>query len=269
MFDKILFNFVKSKKHEKKVNYLYKKKFSNENIKVIFTHKNNVFVVFKKEQKLFRKFSLSKLGGEKIKSDYSGLKWYCSKKKIDSKKIIIDFKEKNDCSYLDTIQIKGEKIKSWLPLKKNYTYIKSSLDHYKNIFLYQKKTKIHGDLTLENIFFNNKNIFFIDWEFFNCKKKIWGYDAVYLVLSSISIPFIVNKSVSTDDKYLFLKLWKILLKMQINKKLLKDPYNYFNESIRNDIILNKSRLLSKSKFFPFITPKKFQNEIVKLIGTIK
>ena len=39
MFDKILFNFVKSKKHEKKVNYLYKKKFSNENIKVILPQK--------------------------------------------------------------------------------------------------------------------------------------------------------------------------------------------------------------------------------------
>ena len=65
MLDKFFFNYIKKKKHEKAVNNLYKKKFKNEKIKVVYTHKNNVFVIFKKRQKIFRKFSLSKFGEKK------------------------------------------------------------------------------------------------------------------------------------------------------------------------------------------------------------
>ena len=269
MLNKFFFNYIKKKKHEKTVNNLYKKKFKNEKIKVVYTHKNNVFVIFKKKKKIFRKFSLSKFGEKKISSDFKGLKWYCSRRKLDSNKVIYNYKKYKEYSFLDTNLIKGKKIKSWLPLKRNYSYIKKSLNHYKYIFPLKKKSKIHGDLTLDNIFFGKKDIFFIDWEFFNCKKKIWGYDAVYLVLSGISIPFIANKSFSNHDKYLFLKLWKILMKMRIDKKILIDPFKYFIKSIYSDTILNNSRAISKKKFFPLITPKKFQNEIVNLIGTLK
>ena len=42
----------------------------NSNIKIIKTHKNNVYVAFLKKQKIFRKFSVNKSGSKKIKSDY-------------------------------------------------------------------------------------------------------------------------------------------------------------------------------------------------------
>jgi len=68
---------------------------------------------------------------------------------------------------------------------------------------------------------------------------------------------------------LFLKLWKILMRMRIDKKVLINPFKYFIKTIYSDTMLNNSRAISKKKFFPLITPKKFQNEIVNLIGTLK
>ena len=53
-----------------------------------------MFLLFLKRTKIISKFSLSKLGGEKIKSDYSGLKWYCSKKKLIVKKSLLILKKK-------------------------------------------------------------------------------------------------------------------------------------------------------------------------------
>ena len=153
MIKNFVIDYVKKIKHSNNVSDIYKKYFKGDCITPVFTHKNDVYVVYKKKEKLFRKFSITKNGAKKIKNDYNGLKWYCSKKKIITKKIIQQYVSKNKFSYIDTTNIKGTKIKSWLPLSKNYIYIKRSLDHYTKIFDKQKKMKIHGDLTLENIFF--------------------------------------------------------------------------------------------------------------------
>lgn len=266
MINKLLLNYIEKIKHKNKITKIYKKFIKDEKVKVIYTHKNNIFVVYKKKENIFRKFTIHLDGCKKIKNDYQGLRWYCLKNKINSKKIISKFYKKGTISYLDTYALRGKKLKSWGTLNKNYNFIKRSLYHYKNIFNYKKKAKIHGDLTLENIFFEKKKIFFLDWEFFNSKHD-WGYDAVYLVLSSVSIPYIVDKKFSNKDKLLFKKLWKILHSMPIKKNMLNNPFNYFIQVINKNVALNRSRLISKNKFFPLITPKNFQKKIVKIINT--
>ena len=67
------------------------------------------------------------------------------------------------------------------------------------------------------------------------------------------------------DKYLFLKLWKMLLKMPINPIIINDPFNYFKKAIISDNFLKKSSKISKKKFFPLITPLYFQKQINDLI----
>ncbi len=265
---RIIDNYLNKLKHKKKIINIYKKFFDQDNVVPIYTHKNNVYVVFKRKEKVFRKFSLDKKGASKIKNDFNGLKWYYSKNKYIKKDIVQNYVSKKNFCYLDTKALKGRKIKSWLPLSKNYKYIKKSLMHYKKIFNYEKNIKFHGDLTLENIFFDKNKVIFIDWEFFN-SKKYWGYDAVYLVLSSVCIPFIVNKTFSKKDQYLFQNLWKILINMPINRKIIQNPFVYFTHVIKNDKLLNQSRLISKNKFFPLITPKNFKKKIVNIIKSDK
>lgn len=271
MIKNIFLNFINKNKHKKKIENIYKKSFKKKNVKGIFTHKNDTFVVYDKNKKIFRKFSLNENGKMKIENDYEGLKWYCLRNKIKLKKIISNFKVEKNLTYLDTFCIDGKKVKFWHPLSKNYDYIKRSLDHYFKIFSNSKKNqskvnKFHGDLTLENIIFNKKKIFFIDWEFFNANKKTWGHDAAYLVLSSITAPYLVNNNFSDKDKNLFLKLWKILIKKSINRKLTQNPFEYFIKSIKSDKLLNRSSRISKKKFFPLVTPLSFQREIKYLIN---
>jgi len=266
MVKKILLNFLKKKNHKNKVLKIYKKIFKTSNVNVIFTHKNNVYVVFKKKEKIYRKFAINKSGVQKIINDYKGLNWYCLRNKISSKKILLQFKKKTkNIAFIDTKEIRGIKVKTWISLNKNYKYVLPIFNHYKKIFIKKKLHKIHGDLTLDNIFFEKKSIFFIDWEFFGTKKKLWGYDLVYLVLSSISLPYIANKVYSKADEKIFLQLWKKLKTMKINKELLNDPFNFFKQEIKTDILLKKSFNISKEKFFPFLTPIKFQNRILQSI----
>lgn len=271
MIKNIFLNFINKNKQKKKIENIYEKKFKKKNVRGIFTHKNDTFVVYDKNKKIFRKFSLNENGKMKIKNDYEGLKWYCLRNKIKLKKIISNLGVENNLTYLDTFSIDGKKVKFWHPLSKNYDYIKRSLDHYFKIFSNSEKNqskinKSHGDLTLENIIFNKNKIFFIDWEFFNKNKKTWGYDAAYLVLSSITAPYLVNNNFSAKDKNLFLKLWKILIKKSIDSKLTQNPFEYFIKSIKTDKLLNRSSRISKKKFFPLVTPLSFQREIKQLIN---
>lgn len=269
MIKNIFSNIINKNRHKQRIELIYKKKFKKNNVKVIYTHKNNTFVVFDKNKQVFRKFSFNKDGKIKIKNDFEGLNWYCIKNKLNPNKVIYDFKVENNLTYLDTFTVNGKKTKSWHPLSKNYDYIKRSLSHYFKIFQEMKeptdKSKIHGDLTLENILFNKNKIFFIDWEFFNANKKIWGYDAVYLVLSSITLPYLVNKIFTNTDKNLFLKLWTILMNKSISTRLTQNPFEYFIKSIKSDKLLINSSKISKKKFFPLVTPLSFQKEIKNLI----
>ena len=128
-----------------------------------------------------------------------------------------------------------------------------------------KMSKIHGDLTLDNIIFNKNKIFIIDWEFFYSKKKHFGYDLAYLFLSALCIPYLTKKKISSNDEKLFLDLWKILKKIGVNKKIILDPFTYFEKKIKDDSFLKKSYILSKKKFFPFLIDKSYKRRVCSLI----
>jgi len=269
MLRNYFFNNFKKIKHSLYVKKIYYNYFIKEKIKVIYTHKNNTFLVFLKKRKIYRKFSFTKNGIKKIHSAYIGLRWYCLSQNLEISKIVYNYKKTKTISFLDTKTIDGKQIKSWNNLSNNYKYIIKVLDHYKKIFKKDKIHKIHGDLTLDNIFFRKKSVFIIDWEFFSSKKNKWGYDAVYLVLSSIVLPYIANNSFTTKDKICFIKLWKILIKMKIDKNLMLEPFLYFKKNIKTDKFLRESLSISKEKFFPFLVTAKLHKEIINLTRQLK
>ena len=108
-------------------------------------------------------------------------------------------------------------MKSWDSLTVNYQALKKVFDHY---ILYSKgkKNMINGDLTLDNIIFKNRKVYIIDWEFFDSKKRLAGYDITYLFLSASCLPYIIGKKFTEKDKEIFKKLWKKLIKKNLIKK---------------------------------------------------
>ena len=165
------------------------------------------------------------------------------------------------------INFRGKKYKSWDSLDKNFKYIKLIFFHYKKVFKKSKFHKIHGDLTLDNVFFRNKEIFIFDWEFYGAKKYFWGYDLVYLTLSSVCIPFLTTGNFTKEEKKKFIKLMFLLKDMGIERKIISSPFDYFEKVLFKDSFLNKSVKISKSKFFPLITPRYFKNKILKIINS--
>lgn len=232
------------------------------------THKNFTQVFFDKKNNLFRKTLKNNSGIENLISEKKGLNWYCKLIKKDKKKIIKDYNFKIKKPYIDINRISGKKIKSWRALEENYPYILKVFSHYQKFFPKNKAFNIHGDLTLDNIIFENKKVFIIDWEYFNSRKNYRGYDIAYFFLSTLCLPYIVKKKISEKDEKLFIQLWKRLHKMRINKKILRNPFMFFEKNIRNDYYLKKAYKLSKNKFFPFITNKKYKNRVLKIISNL-
>jgi len=269
-FKKYLSKFFLKKK--KKIPFSYFKYFDkNEKITCLETHKNNVHLFYLHKSEVFRKFSTTREGIKKIDSENEGLTWYCNRTKNNKKSVIKKYYKEKNYAFIDIIKIKGKMIKPWGSLEKNFDFINQVINHYKKIFYKKKYSKIHGDLTLANILFYKNKIFLIDWEFYGANKKIWGYDIVYLVLSSISLPYLAKKnySIKDTDKKLFIILWKKLIDMNINKKLIYNPFDYFKKELSQDKFLNSNSRLSKRKFFPLYTPKIFQKKIKNMIGSLK
>ena len=241
---------------------------SKNKVNLINTHTNDVQVIHFKNDNFYTKFSKNKKANKKIYSELAGLSWYCKRRKLDPKNIIKNYYVDKNVSYIDIQNLRGKKIKSWKSLSENHNYLKKFLKHYLKYFPKKKLVNIHGDLTLDNILFQKKGPFIIDWEFFKAKKSYYGYDIVYLFLSAACLPYLSYKRFSHEDEYHFRNLWKLLIKSKISNKLIHNPFNFFSNKIKNDHILKKSYKISKAKFFPFITPSSHKKKIMKIIESI-
>lgn len=244
------------------------KNINNKEFTLIKTHKNHTRVYFNEKKNFYRKTIKSKKGIDNLVAEYKGLSWYCNLIDKKKEKIIKNYNFKIKKPFLDIINLKGFKIKSWRSLEENYSFILKTYKHYKNYFPKKQTFKIHGDLTLDNIIYNNKKIFIIDWEYFNSKKNLKGYDLAYFFLSSLCLPYIAKNKISEKDEKLFLKLWKFLHKMKINKKILYNPFSFFEHNIKNDRCLKIAYKISKAKFFPFITDIRYKKRVLKIINNI-
>ena len=240
-------------------------KFSFKKKILVKTHKNFCKLFYFKNDKFFRKLSINKLGIERLSAERKGIIWYCKKIGKNNNKIIKEFLLKKNYAHLETYKIDGLQVKSWNSLEKNYKYLIKVYKHYIKFFPKTKISKIHGDFTLDNIIFNKKNIFIIDWEFFYSRKNYRCYDLAYLFLSSLCLPYIAKNRISLKDEKLFLNLWRLLLKLKVNKKIISNPFTFFEKNIREDKFLKKNYALSKSKFFPFITKKDYKKRVLSLI----
>ena len=154
-------------------------------------------------------------------------------------------------------------------LRKKFPFLIYAFKHYLKYYPRSTKSYIHGDFTLDNLLFKKKKVFVIDWEFFSSNKNFRGYDITYLFLSSICLPFIFNKTFSHKDEKLFKRLWKLLIKQKFNKKMIFEPFAFFENNIKKDKVLKKALKLSKSKFFPFITSIQYKKKINKIIKSLE
>ena len=209
------------------------------------------------DRKNITKFAINKAGKfPRLSREMRGYQWYL--KKLLKRKINI--KNSNFKSFYREIYLpffKGKQIKFW---KKSSSYekeIQIILNHYLKIGP-KKKIKFvpfHGDLTFSNILFKKNNEpQIIDWEFFS-KKKPWGLDICYFLISTAVLPTIANKKIliSKDDFLQFKKFWRLFFK----------DYNF--SYLRNPVVyIKKNRLINRENFLYKINGK-IKKQILKAI----
>lgn len=258
-----------SYEEKKRLKKVLKEASLSDKYKLIKNHKNNTRLLYNKDLQKFLKFNSSAKSKKKILNEYYGYKWYFSivQKNSERRKFLKIINKKNK-KFLLIKKINGLQIKSWKPLSENYVYIIKVYRHYKKHFLDKNIKFIHGDLTLDNIIFNSKKTTIIDWEFYSPNCKYIGLDLAYFFLSSISIPYAASKKLEKKDVMLFKNLWLILFKENINKKILNNPFNFFQKHIMNNNKLREAYKISKKKFFPFTLDKKFENKVLKIINEL-
>ena len=108
---------------------------------------------------------------------------------------------------------------------------------------------------MDNIFFSEQGVFFFDWEHFSEEGEVWGFDAVYLVLSSILLNDF-KKNVKLGEQKLILKVWRKLAEIGVSLSFLASPLSTIIGILTTDpkwsiIITN-----SPSKLFPLLLSPK-------------
>jgi 5-methylthioribose kinase len=223
--------------------------------------KDKIKVVYFSKPEIIRKVSSNKKYFKYLKNEKQGLSWYNSN--IKKENSITSCVNNKDFSYIDIKFYKGRKKKFYNSILDNEDILLRAIDHYVSAWPKKKITKCHGDLTLDNIIYNDNEIRFIDWELFGLSQEVWGYDIVYLVISSIFFPFDVNKKISKNEKKTFFKIWSKLHNLNIYDELLLNPISYFSK-----IYKKKHWKIAISEHPNKIYPKSINKEFAAILKNI-
>lgn len=212
------------------------------------THSNGVNVFFDKRKNIFYKTATSKSSIATLDREYMGWNWY-SKNILKSESVIIARWCRASFQRLDIKYFPGVKVNYRNSFLKNLDYIYRVVDWYIEHWVQYDKSPIHGDLTFDNILFDNDKIYILDWENFLDVDVFWGYDILYFLLSTIMLP---QEKFTGIDKVSLEHVAKLLLKLKdvgVPESILEMPLMSIRKII-TDIIIAGNPLLPRSKFFP-------------------
>lgn len=186
---------------------------------------NKIKVIFFSKPKFIRKVCENKKYFRYLKYEKEGLAWYNSR--IKRKNNVLDYINSKNFSYIDLKFSEGQKKKFYNSIIENGNILLRAINHYVSAWPQKKIVKCHGDLTLDNIIYNKYDIKFIDWELSGLSKEVWGYDLVYLIISSVFFSYNIKKKINKKERKIFNQIWSKFFDLDINNKLLLNPISYF------------------------------------------
>ena len=220
------------------------------------SHGNQISVFKLFDKNLIRKISFQKNNYKYLFSEFNGTKWY-EDMKYFSNSLSPNLKESETFLQLDMNMIKGKSVYHLANIDKTKYFLNIFIDHYIDVWEREKIVPCHGDLTFSNILFRGNQPRIIDWEHFSNEGECWGFDLAYLVISSISLPFLDNQRLKNTHEESFKTIWRKLYFLEINKELMSKPFKYFNNIFRNKKHWEKIVNDSPNKLFPINIDKEF------------
>lgn len=218
-----------------------------------FNLKKKTGLFFNEKLKSLKKFYLEnnkKNADKRQNTEFKGYKWYLKKINKNKKSHVQISKGLRS---LDIPIFLGKKYNYWERFIFQEEKIQNVINHYKTIWPSEKKkVPFHGDLTLDNIIFSGKKIYFIDWENFK-ENEDWGLDLAYFYISLVVLPALSQKKkINERDIYLFKNFWNNTFE---NKKYnyLKDPIEYIINLNNKKNFFSKINIILKNQIYNAIT----------------
>ncbi len=231
-----------------------------------YSHGNEVSIYYDKFTNTFIKVSLSKKGKEFILADKKGIEWYVGNKDNNQISYVNKFWDLPNYTRLDLDKINGRIFNYNDNISKNKLILEMAINHYMQIWPKESQVPSHGDLTIDNIIVQNENIYIFDWEHFNSRGEIWGFDLAYLILSAISLPSFNKSKIPEQELDIFCYFWKKLLHLGLDIKIIKDPFYYFNNIFNNSKFWEKIIYISPNKMFPLVLSEGLKKQINAVIN---
>lgn len=188
---------------------------------------NKIKVIYFSKPQYIRKITSNKRYFNYLQNEIRGLQWY--QKYSKNKNVLIKYNKNSNFFFLDIKIFKGKKNIFYKSIEENSFLISKAIDHYLKIWPNKTHVRCHGDLTIDNIIFNENKIKFIDWELSGLSNEPWGYDLIYLLISSIYFPYEIKKTINDNEKNIFIKLWTKLRRLNISYDLLNDPLSFITK----------------------------------------
>ena len=229
------------------------------------SHGNQINTIILREEGLIRKYTDDNSKIKYLINEINGLIWY--KNQTNKKINIPKLNHFNDFTKIEINLFKGKSVHYRSCLRITYNYLYKFIDHYVKVWKEKDKPIIHGDLTLSNIIYYKNEITIIDWEHFYEGSSPWGFDLVYLILSSLILSSRNKLKPHYQDIIYFKKLWKILFELEIKKELLYSPLTYFKEFFQSNHFWQNILEESPRKLYPMTLSEKeiifYENKLIK------
>jgi hypothetical protein len=171
--------------------------------------------------KKVRKSASSADGITMLKNEIKGFQWY---EKIlgDAFFGVTVIREAPNYFSFEYLAFSGHQIKAKLGFSKNLPYIYRVLDHYRYYWPMCNRM-VHGDLSIENVIFDQCKVRLIDWENSSFSSELNGLDPLNLIFEQLFFHIKFNDI----RKFDFSTLVKVLIWCEANrlipKKLLDNP----------------------------------------------
>ena len=133
--------------------------------------------------KKVRKSASSVDGIAMLKNEINGLRWYEQRLGDAAFGMTVNSDTSNYFSF-ECLVFPGKQIKARLGFVKNLPYIYKVLRHYQYYWPMRNKI-VHGDLSIENVIFDQSKVRLIDWENSSFSPELEGFDPLNLIFEQL------------------------------------------------------------------------------------
>lgn len=123
-----------------------------------------------------------------IKNEKEGLDWYIQRY-THFKDLVLNyvFQPEKEYARIEMKYVDGKKPDYRKGLTKNVEAMNRIIEHYLSVWPKNENSlyPIHGDLSLDNVIFQNEKILICDWEHFAKHVALWGFDILYLIFETL------------------------------------------------------------------------------------